>query len=282
MRVKANAKINLALNVVRKREDGYHDLDMVMVPIDLYDTIDISLLSPEYETDLFLDDYSIPTDQRNTVLQAVKKLKERFSLTQEFAIDIHKEIPTEAGLGGGSADAAAVLKAIVDLLHLPVQEEELLEIAKEIGADVPYFMKNQAAHVEGIGEKITPIAIKKSYSVLLVKPFLGCSTKEIFKRFHMKERKSANIPILIEGLQTGDFEKIVCGCGNDLTSTASSLLGDIDRIIHLLQKQGLSCVGMSGSGSTVYALSEDVATLQKACDLFEQKGYYVKIASIIS
>lgn len=281
MIVKANAKINLALNVVGKREDGYHDLDMVMVPIGLYDTIEISLLSEEYETDLFLDDYSIPTDQRNTVLQAVMKLRERYSFTQEFAIDIHKEIPTEAGLGGGSSDAAAVLKAIVKMLHLPVQEQELLEIAKEIGADVPYFIKNEAAHVEGIGEKITSIKIKNAYSVLLVKPFLGCSTKEIFKRHAMKKNQSANIPLLIDGLETGNFEKIVQGSGNDLTSAASSLLGDIGRIIDKLHDFGLSCVNMSGSGSTIYALSEDRGVLEKAKDYFKQKGYYVKITSII-
>lgn len=281
MIVKANAKINLALNVVGKREDGYHDLDMVMVPIDLYDTIEISLLSEEFETDLFLDDYSIPTDQRNTVLQAVMKLRERYSFTQEFAIDIHKEIPTEAGLGGGSSDAAAVLKAIVKMLHLPVQEQELLEIAKEIGADVPYFIKNEAAHVEGIGEKITPIKVKNAYSVLLIKPFLGCSTKEIFKQHVMQSNHSANIPLLINGLETGNFEEIAQGCGNDLTSAASSLLGDIERIIHKLHDFGLSCVNMSGSGSTIYAISEDRNVLEKAQDDFKQKGYYVKITSII-
>lgn len=281
MIIKANAKINLALNVVRKREDGYHDLDMVMVPLDLCDTIEISLLSDEYETDLFIDDYSIPTDQRNTVLQAILKLRERYSFTQEFAIDIHKEIPTEAGLGGGSSDAAAVLKAMIEMLHLPVQEQELLEIAKEIGADVPYFIKNKAAHVEGIGEKITPIKMKKAYSVLLVKPFLGCSTKEIFKRHTIQSQHCADVPLLIDGLETGDFEKIAKGSGNDLTSDAVSLLGDIERIIHTLHDFGLSCVNMSGSGSTVYALSEDKTILEKAQNYFKQKGYYVKITSII-
>ncbi len=281
MIVKANAKINLALNVVRKRKDGYHDLDMVMVPLDLCDTIEISLLSDEYETDLFIDDYSIPTDQRNTVFQAIQKLRERYFFTQEFTIDIHKEIPTEAGLGGGSSDAAAVLKAIIEMLHLPVQEQELLEIAKEIGADVPYFIKNKAAHVEGIGEKITPIKMKKAYSVLLVKPFLGCSTKEIFKRHTIQNQHRADISLLIDGLETGDFEKIAKGSGNDLTSDAVSLLGDIERIIHTLHDFGFSCVNMSGSGSTVYALSEDKTTLERAQNFFKQKGYYVKITSII-
>lgn len=280
MIIKANAKINLALHVVNQKEDGYHQLDMIMVPIALYDTIEIERLGEDYEATVEFDDYSIPAS--NSVTKAITKMREHFHFEDAFSIYIEKGIPSEAGLGGGSADAAFVMKAIVELLHLKATEEELIDIAKQVGADVPFFIKNQPCRVEGIGEKLTPISIQKNYFALLVKPFLGCSTKEIFKRFDEEKLKySSSIEESILALKEGKDEILAYTLQNDLEAVASQFLGDIERVHRSLKEDGFSLVLMSGSGSTVFALSENKEQIQKAYDKYKQKGYYVQITSII-
>ncbi len=282
MKVKANAKINIALKIVSNRKDGYHDLEMIMVPIDLYDVINIEILDDEYETNVEFDDYSIPLGSRNSVNKAIEALRNRFKFKEEFDVYVEKRIPSQAGLGGGSADAAFTLMAVTDLLKLPLSEEELIEIGKEIGADVPFFLVNKAAKVEGIGEKITPFELKEKPYVLLVKPFLGCSTKEVYNNYDLLDKtEKGDIEKTIEALQDGDLKRVNEYRYNDLEKPAIMILNDIDRIINSLKNDGFEAVGMSGSGSTVFALSFDKELCMKKSKYYKQKGYYVVLTSII-
>ncbi len=154
MEIKAHAKINLCLNVVGRRDDGYHELEMVMVPLTLHDTIYIELSDKD---EYSCSDQSLPMDLSNTVVKAVELMRKTFGFKEHFKVHIQKEIPSQAGLAGGSADAAAVMKAIRELLKIDVSIEELSQLGKQVGADVPFCVMETCALVKGIGEKISSI-----------------------------------------------------------------------------------------------------------------------------
>ena len=174
MKERCYAKINLCLDVVRRREDGYHDLKMVMVPIDFYDVLE---MVPAKETTISLNRYYLPVNDKNTVIKAIHVMQEHFGITQQYACVLQKHIPTQAGLAGGSADAAAAIRMIARMEHLSTTREELIECAREVGADVPFCLISKPALVEGIGEKIEPFPCHPDFGVLLVKPKRGVSTK---------------------------------------------------------------------------------------------------------
>ncbi len=276
----ANAKINLALQVKGRNNDGYHELDMIMAPIDLYDTITINVIDDQYETIIEFDDYSIPTE--NTVSKAVRLMRERYRFKEELEIIIQKKIPSEAGLGGGSADAAFVIRALNDILKLNISEQELIAVAKEVGADVPFFLINQIARVQGIGEKITPLIMKNKPSLLLIKPFKGCSTKKVFQNYDLNPiTEHPDLQIGIDKLEQGDYSHIEHYLTNELLVAANQECGDIQRIISQLKIAGFTWIGMSGSGSTVFVLSDNEDELIKAAEHYKTKGYYVVLSSII-
>ena len=164
MKERAFAKINLCLDVVRRREDGYHDLRMIMVPIDFYDVLE---LHPAEETTMELNRSYLPVNDKNTVIKAIHVMQERCGFTQNFACILQKHIPTQAGLAGGSADAAAAIRMINRIMRLNLSQEEMIEIAKEVGADVPFCTVNRPALVEGIGEKIQAFHCDTDFGILL-------------------------------------------------------------------------------------------------------------------
>ena len=163
MYIKAFAKINLYLDVVDKKEDGYHNLKMVMLPLELHDLIEIER-SP-YSMDSFVtcDHVELQETKYNLINITISKLRNIYRFKENFNVAVHKEIPISAGLGGGSSNAAAVLKAFNKILQLKIDDEKMLEIGKTIGADVPFCLYNKPAYVEGIGEKITPINVMHQY-----------------------------------------------------------------------------------------------------------------------
>ncbi len=282
MKVLSNAKINIALKVTGKKEDGYHTLDMVNVPLALHDIIEIDILDDEYETNVEFDDYSIPLGEQNTINKAIKILRDRFGFKEEFDIFVEKHIPTESGLGGGSSNAAFVLKAIVELLKLPISEQELIELAANIGADIPYFIINKPARVQGIGEHITPFEIKDKPYVLLVKPFIGCSTKEVFQKYdELNIISDGNNEKVIKGLIDNDLKEVDENANNDLTLASISFLSDIERIINSLKNDGIEVVSMTGAGSTIYALSSNYDLLLEKSNYYKSIGYYTILTSII-
>lgn len=278
MELQANAKINLCLDVVKKREDGYHEMDMIMVPLDLHDTIWIERSdADQYEcinTDMVIDEH-------NTIVKAAKFMKQTFALHDHFAIQVEKHIPMEAGMAGGSADAAAVMKGIWQLCKLPCSLEELAYMGKAIGADVPFCVMNTCALVRGIGEVIQPFTQRCKFHVLLVKPHQGVSTKEAFRLLDFEKCKHPQTLQCKEALACGDTEKFYHNSGNTLEYSAFQMVPELRQIQRELTEIGFPFVLMSGSGSTMFALSEEEQLLHIASQKLKYKYPFVVETKIL-
>lgn len=281
MIVKSYAKINISLKVLGKREDGYHDLEMVMLPLELHDIIDITKLGPNQDTYIVCDDIRL-NSKNNICKKALDLLREKYKFTENFLIQIHKEIPMMAGLGGGSSNAAAILTSLNKILNLKIKEEELIELAKTLGADVPFFIKNKPCLVEGIGEKMTEIPVKFPYFCLIVKPQKGLSTVDVFKKCDNFPRLDINTELVLEGLKKDDLLLVKKGFGNDLMGTSISLLPDIGEIYSKLREDGFDVSLMSGSGSSLFALSKDAKKVKEAYKKYVRKGYDVRLTRVIA
>lgn len=278
--IRSYAKINLGLNVVSKRADGYHELDMVMLPIELHDSLLFSELKNSETNFVTLDDFSFGDSHYNLITQAINKLCEVHNFDNRFRISMHKLIPIQAGLGGGSSNAAFVLKEVRDYLKLPISNDELKKIGVSLGADIPFFIDCKPMRVEGIGEKLTPITVKENYYVLIVKPHQGCSTKKIFEICDSLQLDNVNISNIVLGLEQGNDELIADNVGNALLKAAIEVVPEIENIILSLKNDGLKIVSMTGSGSAVFALSRDKKQLKRIARKYEDK-YFVDITKII-
>ena len=277
---KSYAKINIGLDVIESREDGYHNLDMVMVPIQFHDTLLFKEIKNRPDNYVTMDDYSLMVFKYNLAAFAIDALAAKYKFQNKYRIMIHKLIPIKSGMGGGSSNAATTLKAINTMLKLGATDEELMEIAKNIGADVPFFVKCQPVRCRGIGEKMQPINIKNDYYVLIVKPKEGCSTKEVFKLSDNSNRKHVNIDNIVKALEEGDDDLLAESLDNYLEDAAIQLVPEISIIKNELKEQGLKIVGMSGSGSTVFALSTDRKLLKKVASIMEPH-YFTELTKIL-
>ena len=280
--VKSYAKINISLRVKSKMENGYHELDSVMVPIELHDSIVISPLYNRNDSFVTVDDFSNGLIHYNLAGSAIDALEKKYGVHKCFRIYIHKVIPMQAGLGGGSSNAAFTLRAINQILKLGASDEELIEIATPLGADIPFFIKCQPSRCGGIGEKIQPIEIKNNYHVLIVKPNEGVSTKECFKIADNKPYPEVDVDKVVEALRIGDDDMLAEYMGNSLQPSAIELVPEIQTIIDYLKEQGLKLVMMSGSGSSVFALSTDKSILkriQKQID--EEERWFCELTKVI-
>lgn len=273
--IKAYAKINLALNVYDKLDNGYHNIDMVTIPLELHDTLELDKLPKDYETYITSNDMDLPTDQSNLSSIAFNKFKDKVNFSQNYLIHIYKRIPMRAGLGGGSADAAAVINGVIKSLKLQVKDEDLIEVAKSIGGDVSFCLYNKPTRCRGIGEKLEFINMKKQYHVLLVKPLEGVSTKNCYDDFDLLEHKpeKSNIERLIQGLEEGNDQIVKEEMKNVLQPCAINLVPKIKEIIDTLKNDGFDMVMMSGSGSTVFALSNNQKDLMKEMKKFNSDNY---------
>ena len=278
--VQSYAKINIGLDVVESREDGYHNLDMVMVPIQFHDTLLIKEINNKPDNYVTMDDYSLMVFKHNLAAYAVDELAAKYNFPNKYRIMIHKLIPIKSGLGGGSSNAANTLKAVNAMLKLGATEEELEGIAKKIGADVPFFIKNRPARCRGIGEKMEPINIKNDYYVLLVKPKQGCATKDIFKLCDSKKRNHVNVDNIVKALEEGDDDLLAESLDNYLEEYAIELVPQIGEIKNKLKELGLKIVSMTGSGSCVYALSTNKKELKKVATIMEPH-YFTELTKIL-
>lgn len=280
MRERANAKINLCLDVVGKREsDGYHELKMIMVPIDFYDVLE---MLPAKETTLSLNRSYLPVNDKNTIIKAINVMKAKYGFDTNFACILQKHIPTRAGLAGGSADAAAAIRMINNMLALHMSTEEMIEVGKEVGSDVPFCLINQPAYVEGTGEKIEPFYCHPDFELLLVKPRKGVSTKEAFEIVDQGNDVHPDCMAMREALITNDYEGIVKNLGNSLEPASLQLVDEIRTIKQQLSEHGFDGVLMSGSGSTVFGITKDSALLEKAMNDMKAQGYFVRKTKILS
>ena len=283
--VKSYAKINIALNVISSRKDGYHELDMVMVPLKLHDSVQISELKGKKDNFVVMDDFSIKLGHTNIAEVALRAVLEKAQVEdKKFLVFIHKLIPVQAGMGGGSSNAAATMLATNTFLKLNPPKEELLEMSKPIGSDVPFFIESKPARCKGKGEELKQITIKNDYYVIIVKPADGCSTKEVYERFNAKPHyNAANIDNVIKALEEGDEDLLEKSMGNSLQEVATDLVPEIKVIIDKLKARGLKLVMMTGSGSAVFGLSTDKKLIKRITKEMENENpnYYVEMTEIL-
>lgn len=272
MELKAYAKINLSLNVVCKRDDGYHELEMIMVPLSLHDTIYIKKASEDSFT---CSDEALAMDEHNTVVKAVYLMREHFHIQDAFHIHVEKRIPAQAGLAGGSADGAAVMRGIAHCMNINVSIEDLAQLGTQIGADVPFCVMQTCAVVKGIGEKITPFDMDCDFEILLVKPNAGVPTGKAFSMLDFESCAHPDCEQVKNYLQQDAFDKLSDVISNSLEYSAFQIVPLIETIKKELQNFGFPVVLMSGSGSTVFALTRDKGQLEEAKRYMCEKGYYV-------
>ena len=275
------AKINICLNVTGKREDGYHFLDMVILPLELHDSMLFSELKTNApESYVTVDDFSIGPIKYNLVTKAMERLYEARPFKQKFRVNIHKVIPMQAGLGGGSSNAASTLVVLNKHLKLGFTDDELIELGKSLGADIPFFIKGKPARCRGIGEQLDFVNVKNDYYVLLVKPAEGCSTKGVYEVSDQMTLSTGNVETVIKALETGDDDLLAKSIFNALEAPASSLVPEIQVIKQKLFECGFKIVQMTGSGSAVFALSTDKKLIKQSARLFEDK-YTVEITKVL-
>lgn len=266
MQVKAFAKINLLLNVLFKREDGYHELQSIMQSISLYDLLTFS--SHKSEIKIQCTDPEIAVDQRNTVYQAAALLKDRFSIKNGVNVHIKKDIPWGAGLAGGSADAAATLLALNKLWDLKLIEEELIGLGAQIGSDVPFCLKGGTVLVEGRGERIRQLSSLTKLKILLIIPDINVSTAWVYKQIPGEYKKAAqNMSFFNEISFFQDADKLK----NDLEQFTIKKYPQIKLIIEELKSFGAAVSLMSGSGAAVFGVFKDEKSLENAFNELKKK-----------
>jgi 4-diphosphocytidyl-2C-methyl-D-erythritol kinase len=252
---KAPAKINLGLNVIGKRADGYHELDMIMASVDLADRITVQDVE---ENTIFLQSNSsfIPLGKKNHIYKAVSLLKRTFHVKKGVSIYLDKKTPVAGGLAGGSSDAAATLRALNQLWQLDLTTKEMAKLGEQIGSDVPYCVYGQTARVTGRGEHVRLLEQPKKSWVILVKPKFGVSTIDIFKRVDLERISHPNIEALEKAVVNSDFQALFDNLGNSLESITLEKYPLILKIKQHLLASGADGVLMSGSGPTVFGLCQ--------------------------
>lgn len=262
--LKALAKINLGLDVLGRRENGYHDVRMVMQTIYLYDNVTIEKKEEPgicVETNLFY----LPVDENNIAYKAAKMLKDEFYIEEGVHIVLDKHIPVAAGMAGGSSNAAAVLVGMNKLFGLGLSQKDLMERGVSLGADVPYCVMRGTVLAEGIGEILTPLPPLPKCYVLIAKPGISVSTKMVYEKLDAKEiEEHPDIDGLLEGLETQDLNKIASSMGNVLEKVTIEAYPVIKKIKNAMKEAGALNAMMSGSGPTVFGLFEDKKVAKEA------------------
>ena len=268
MRIDAPAKINWALNILGKRPDGYHTLDMLIQRVSVMDTLTLIphpdiLLSVTGQEDM-------PVREDNLAFRAAKAMKEYAGYRGGVHITLEKNIPAQAGLGGGSADAAAVLLGLNQLWELGLSMAVLEKIGIGLGADVPCCLYPGLTRVGGIGERVVPLPAAATCHLLILKPAAGLSTREVFSRFDQApDSDPGDIDLAVRALMQGDYSAFGHFCRNQLQQTAAAMLPEVQDAIGALTKHGALFAQMSGSGSAVFGLFRSEQAAKKAAGVLK-------------
>ena len=269
--LKARAKVNLGLDVVRRRPDGYHDLRMVMQTVNLCDNVRLSVTkSPgvRVKTNLRF----LPTDKSNHAYQAARMLIEEFGIEAGVFIELQKHIPVAAGLAGGSADAAAVLEGMNRLFDLGLSQEQLQERGVKIGADVPYCVMKGTALAEGIGDVLTRLSNIPDCSIVIAKPDVRVSTKYVYTHLTLDENtKHPQIDAQIEAIRQGDLARMCGLCENVLEGVTIPAHPQIAAIKEEMLGAGALTAMMSGSGPSVFGIFSDKEKAEHVCAALRAK-----------
>ena len=266
LELKALGKINLGLDVLGRRENGYHDVRMVMQTVYLYDRIIMKKSKTpgiRLETNL----YYLPVNENNLAYQAAQMLMDEFHIEEGVSIQLDKHIPVAAGMAGGSSNAAAVLFGMNRMFSLGLSQKELMERGVKLGADVPYCIMRGTVLAEGIGEILTPLSPMPKCYVLIAKPAISVSTKMVYEKLDSHEIEDhPDIDGILAGLKAGDLKKVAGSMGNVLERVTVDAYPVIDQINKMMIKEGALNAMMSGSGPTVFGIFEEKATARKAAD----------------
>lgn len=264
IKLKALGKINLGLDVLGRRPNGYHDVRMVMQTVYLYDQILLEKTDKEgisLKTNLFY----LPVNENNLAYRAAKMLIDEFAIKEGVHISLEKHIPVAAGMAGGSSNAAAVLYGMNRLFQLGLTDQELMERGVKLGADVPYCIMRGTVLAEGIGEELTPLPAMPKCHVLLAKPPVSVSTQKVYEKLDAQEvTKHPDIDGILLGLQTGDLKKITSSMGNVLENVTITEYPQIERIKDVMKEEGALNAMMSGSGPTVFGIYDDRMLARRA------------------
>lgn len=255
LEIEAHAKINWTLDAVGKRADGYHELDMLMQSVSLGDTLTMQS-APELSLTL-AHGARVPEDANNLVLRAARALQQATGVSDGAAITLKKRIPVAAGMGGGSADAAATLRGLVRLWNVSISEEALARIALQIGADVPFCLHGGLARAQGVGERLTPCKLGRQLWLIAIQPCRGLSTKEVFGAFRWDQVPPQEHPKTedaLGALERGDVRALCKSLGNVLEGVACAQRPEIAQAIDDLRASGALGAQMTGSGSAVFGV----------------------------
>lgn len=273
MKVEAPAKLNLGLHVLRRRGDGYHDIETVMVRLRWFDTIAVQ---PAQEIAMTCSEPSLPVDADNLCMKAAHQLRSRFGIAWGAQLHLTKTIPVGAGLGGGSSDAAATLRLLADLWNLDISDEELSVLGAQIGSDVPFFLGPSPALASGRGEVLQVVTadddapLQIPFTFVVVKPERSVSTAEAYRWVQPSDRDRANLPELVRSC---DLERWRRELTNDFEHVVAARISEIDRVKAILYEAGAGFAGMSGSGSAVFGLFDQEETANEARKIAEEMDY---------
>lgn len=266
MHLKALAKINLGLDVLRRREDGYHEVKMIMQTISLYDELELRKTKQpgiQVKTNL----YYLPTNENNLVYKAARLLMDEFHIEEGISIQLQKKIPVAAGMAGGSSDAAAVLWGVNQMYGLGLSREDLMERGVKLGADVPYCVLRGTALAEGIGEKLSVLPPMPKCYILIAKPGISVSTKFVYENLHandLRPEQHPDVDAMIQAMKEKDLALLASRMGNVLETVTVPAYPVIDEIKKCMMEQGALGSMMSGSGPTVFGIFDDKSRARKA------------------
>lgn len=266
IQLKALAKVNLCLDVLRKREDGYHEVKMVMQTISLYDELEIRKVKQpgiQIRTNL----YYLPTNENNLVHKAADLLRKEFHLEGGVAIQLQKKIPVAAGMAGGSSDAAAVLWGMNQMYSLGLSRKDLMERGVCLGADVPYCVLRGTALAEGIGEKLQVLPPMPKCYLLIAKPGISVSTKFVYENLHandLRQEQHPDVDAVIDALKKKDLGMLAACMGNVLEEVTVPAYPVIDKIKKCMADEGALGAMMSGSGPTVFGIFDTQGKARRA------------------
>lgn len=278
------AKINLALNVTNKNKpNNFHDLDMINFCVNLKDSVSIKFLEDSNDKiTIICNNPLVPTNENNIVYKVIEKFKKTYKVSFSCEVNIKKEIPLMAGLAGGTGNGVATLKILNKKFKTNLTILQMMKFMESIASDGPYMIVSSFARVKGKGEKIYPFVTSFKHKVLLIKPKSGCSTKEIFSSLDYKNLIHPNINKVEQGLKDNNFKMVASHCNNSLTASALKQNEEILDIINRLKTCGFEIVSMSGSGSSVFAISNRTLPYKLAKKIINKDNYeFVKVLKIV-
>lgn len=247
----APAKINLTLDTLYKREDGYHEVEMIMTTIDLNDRLTFECRD-DGEIIIDVEHNFVPSDHRNLAYKAAKLMQDRYNIEKGVKISLEKSIPISAGLAGGSSDAAATFRGLNELWGINESLETLSELASEIGSDISFCIYGKTALCQGRGEKITHLPKPPSAWVVIAKPDIGVSTPKIYGALDLENKEEVQTQACLKAIENNDYATMCQSLGNSLEKVTMQLYPEVEKLKNTMSNTGVDAALMSGSGPTIY------------------------------